>query len=59
MSSTKPSKDTNSLHRVNTRIFVYQDLFIKSEVKKSKVVVSEGEVHRMLLAEAIEARASA
>ena len=59
MSSNQKSKDTKSLHRVNTRIFVYQDVFIKGEVKKSKEVVSEGEVHRTLLAEAIEARASA
>lgn len=48
-------KDT---HRINTRIFVYQDEFIKNEVKKSKGTMSEGDVTRQLLDEAINARKS-
>ncbi len=47
-----------SLKPVNTRIAVDQDAFIKSEVKKSKGVLTEGEVHRALLDEAIIIRKS-
>lgn len=52
--NSKPKKDT--LHRVNTRIFGHQDAYIKAEAKKSKGELSEGDVHRALLDEAITSR---
>ncbi len=50
------TEEKRSLKPVNTRIAVDQDAFIKSEVKKSKGVLTEGEVHRALLDEAITNR---
>ncbi len=52
--STKVKKET--LKRVNTRIHESQDAFIKSEVKRSKGELTEGDVHRALLDEAITMR---
>ena len=40
------------MHRVNTRIFAYQDLFIKKLAKKLNK--SEGDIHRELLDAAIK-----
>lgn len=54
ISTTRKSKDT--LVRVNTRIFAHQDEYIKSEAKRSKGELSEGDVTRALLDEAISNR---
>lgn len=48
--------DREVFKRVNTRITLAQDAYIKSEAKKSKGTISEGEVHRTLLDEAIISR---
>lgn len=56
MGSQALKPKTEALHRVNTRIFISQAAFIKNEVKKSKGEMSEGDVHRALLAEAISNR---
>lgn len=45
--------------RVNTRIWEHQDAFIKKEAEKSKGELSEGDVHRALLEEAITNRKAA
>lgn len=52
MGDKKSTKEP--MHRVNTRIFKHQDLFIKKEVKKSKGELGEGDVHRELLDLGIE-----
>lgn len=52
---TSKSKE-EKMHRVNTRIFARQDNYIKAEAKKSKGKLSEGDVHRTLLNEAISNR---
>jgi hypothetical protein len=52
---TKTAKKA-AMTRVNTRISAAQAAFIKAEARKSKGALSEGDVHRALLAEAIEAR---
>lgn len=39
--------------RLNTRVFPHQDEYVKKEVKRSKGKVSEGEVYRTLIDEAI------
>lgn len=56
MSVSVPKKKREVLHRVNTRIFGHQDAFIKAEAKRSKGTLSEGDVHRELLEEAITNR---
>jgi hypothetical protein len=56
MSSNNSTQKKEILHRVNTRIFASQDAFIKAEAKKSKGQLSEGDVHRALLEEAITNR---
>ena len=56
MGNKTSTQRQETLHRVNTRIFGHQDAFIKNEVKKSKGVKSEGEIHRELLDEAIKNR---
>ncbi len=43
------------LKRVNTRITVDQDKFIKAKVKASKGALTEGDVHRDLLDKGISA----
>lgn len=50
-SVTKVGKEP--LKRVNTRITAAQDAFIKKEVEKSRGEMTEGDVHRMLLAKGI------
>lgn len=47
---------TKVMHRFNTRITDEQRKFIKQEVKKSKNALTEGEVTRALLDEAISNR---
>lgn len=59
--TTQTSMDENKAKvgktfRFNTRIFDYQRDFIKSEVKKSKGKVSEGDVLRTALDEYITKR---
>lgn len=59
MPTTVSKTKGDSLVRVNTRIKESQDTYIKREVtrsKKLKVKLSEGEVTRELLDEAIAAR---
>lgn len=48
--------DREVFKRVNTRITPAQDSYIKSEAKKSRGTISEGEIHRALLDEAIISR---
>ncbi len=43
------------LKRVNTRITLEQDKYIKTRVKESKGNLTEGEVHRNLLDKGISA----
>ncbi len=54
MKAAKVERD--SMKRVNTRITPDQHAFIKNEVKKSKVFLTEGDVFRALLEEAITNR---
>jgi len=56
MNQSATQKKPTQMHRVNTRIFAHQDEFIKNEVKKSKGALTEGEVTRQLLDEAIISR---
>ncbi len=51
MTETLQKKDT--MKRVNTRIFAHQDAFIKAAVMKAEGRLTEGDVHRALLDEAI------
>jgi len=51
-----PVSKTKIMHRFNTRIRGDQRTFIKNEVKKSKGKLTEGEVTRDLLDEAITNR---
>lgn len=44
------------MKRVNTRVLESHDDFVKAEVKRSKGALTEGDVYRMLLEEAITAR---
>ena len=53
MASKNSTKKGEALVRVNTRIFERQDAFIKSEAKRSKGDLTEGDVTRQLLDEGI------
>ena len=55
MGSTKKSKN-DSMFRLSARIRQDQIEFIKSEAKKSKGALGEGDVIRLLFDEAIAAR---
>lgn len=50
------TKDKTALSRLNTRIFSHQSDFIKKEVKKSKGTLTDGDVIREMLDEAITNR---
>lgn len=56
MMPSNQNKKNELLVRVNTRIFKYQDAFIKAEAKNSKGTFTEGEITRQLLDEAINNR---
>lgn len=45
-----------SFVRLNTRVPIEQKAYIRNEAKKSKGVLTEGDVHRELLDEAINNR---
>lgn len=45
-----------AMHRVNTRLRDDQVSFVKSEVKKSKGTLTDGDVYRLLIDEAITNR---
>lgn len=55
MASIKEKKN-ETLVRVNTRIFPHQDEYIKKEAERSKGELTEGDVTRQLLDEAITNR---
>lgn len=51
-----PKESKKGMHRINTRVPIEIDLFVKSEVKKSNGTLTEGVVYRILLEEAINNR---
>lgn len=52
-------KKKPSFVRLNTRVPLEQKAFIRNEAKKSKGKLTEGDVHRALLGEAISNRNAA
>jgi hypothetical protein len=58
MSSTLKGKPRNAVAwpRLHTRVFPHQEAYVKAEVKKSRKKISEGEVYRALIDEAINNR---
>lgn len=56
MTQTQRKKTNKGLIRVNTRISEEQATYIKEQVKKSNGTLTEGEVTRQLLDEAINNR---
>ncbi len=56
MASNTVLKQKRGVHRLNSRIFKDQIVFIRSEVKNSKGELTESEILRELLDEAITNR---
>lgn len=56
MTSKTKAQKAKPMPRAAARIFQHQADFIKAEAKKSKGTLTEGDVHRQLLDEAINNR---
>jgi hypothetical protein len=56
MASATKGEKAKRMPRATARIFQHQVDFIKGEAKKSKGALTEGEIHRQLLDEAIAGR---
>lgn len=56
MASNTVIKQNRGVHRLSSRIFADQIVFIRVEVKKSKGTLNESDVLRQLLDEAIKNR---
>lgn len=52
----KSSKERVAMPRLNTRIHLHQEEYVKNEVKRSKGALGEGELYRELIDLGIKVR---